>query len=109
MIRMRLIGTMTARRAFAFWREPNSPAHSIRYPVGSLIDVVDIARVEAVSGGFRPVYHDVQVRLAQNPEDAEIGDPFHLVHDRKHLGCDLFQSLEVGTDDLDRVRALDAG
>jgi len=40
------------------------------------------AGVEAVSGAFRPVYRDVQVRLARNPENAEIGDSFELVHDR---------------------------
>ena len=45
-----------------------------------LDDRVHVAGVEAVARGLRAVHLDIQVRLAEDREDAQIGDAAHLAH-----------------------------
>lgn len=79
-----------------------------RPPESRLHHRIDVAGVEAVARGFFPVDPDVQVRLAEQPENTEILDPADLCH----LGLDLrgkgFKHLEVRSDDFDGVGAFDA-
>src|SRR5688572_31233286 len=48
-------------------------------------------------------------RSPHQVEDAEIGDAVHLRHFLHHVGRNLLQHLEIGTDHLDRIGALHAG
>ena len=73
-----------------------------------LDDGVDVAGIEAVARGLVAIDRDIEVGLAEHPENAEIGDApdlIHLVHD---LVGDLLELGEVRTDDLDRIGAFDA-
>ena len=76
---------------------------------GRLHDGVDVAGVQPVARRLFAVDLDVEVGLAEHPEDAEIG--------RRPRTCsiscmtcvgELFELGEVGADDLDRVGAFDA-
>ena len=80
----------------------------LRPAQGRLDDGVDVAGIEAIASGRRAVHRDIQVRLAQDPEDAEIGDSPDPVHDPQDLRGDPFQGRQVAADNLDRVGALDA-
>ena len=74
-----------------------------------LDDGVDVAGIEAVARRLGAVDRDVEIRLPQHAEDAEIGHAADLLHLVQDLIGELFQDLEVGADDLDRVGAFDAG
>src|ERR1700756_3885678 len=50
-----------------------------------LYDTVDVAGVEAVARRLWAVHRDVEVRLPQDAEDAEIAHPLHLVRDGEDL------------------------
>src|SRR5262249_53238780 len=73
-----------------------------------LDDAVDIARIEAIPGRLVASHRDIQVRLPEDAEDAEIGNPFDLGHDGQDLRSELFERCQVAPGDLDRVGALDA-
>ncbi len=73
-----------------------------------LDDSGDIAGIEAKAGGFLAIHLDIQIRLPKNVEYPEIGDPLDLIHLRHDFFGELFKNLEIRTDDLDRIRALNA-
>ena len=80
----------------------------LRPAQGRLDDTVDVAGVEAIPRRFLTIHRDIQVRLAENAEDPEIGDPLDPGHDGQDLCGDLLQCRQLAADDLDRVGALDA-
>ena len=80
----------------------DSPAH------GCLHDRIHVARIEAIARGLLPIHFDVQVWLAEDRENAEIGNAADLAHLVANLIGQLRQFFQVGADDLDRVDAFDA-
>ena len=73
-----------------------------------LNDGIDIAGIEAVARGLGAIHLDVQVRLAKDREDAEVGNAANLAHLVPDLLGQLRQNFEIGADDLDRIDAFDA-
>ena len=73
-----------------------------------LDDGVDVAGIETEASCFFTIDFDIQIGLPENVEDAKIGNPLDLVHFMSHLRGEIFESCEVGADELDRVCAFDA-
>ena len=74
-----------------------------------LHDRVHVAHIHAVARRFFAIDPDVEIRLPQDPEDAEVGDPPDLGHLPHRLLGEAFQDREIGADDLDGVGAFDPG
>ena len=72
-------------------------------------DAREIADIQAITRRLLPIDPDVQVWLAEHPKHPEIGNPSDLGHFPHGLPGNLLENREVGANDLDRVRALDAG
>src|SRR5262249_36986359 len=67
------------------------------------------ARQHTVARRLLAVYTDEQVRLPQLAEDPEVGNSRHGLHHAGHLTGRLLQLLQIFTEELDRVLALDTG
>ena len=72
-----------------------------------LDDRVHVAGIEAVARRLGAIHLDIQVRLPQDREDAQVGDAADLAHLIPDLRGQLLQHFEIGTDDLDRIGAFD--
>lgn len=68
--------------------------------------ILEITCVETVARRLITIDLDVEVRLAHQMEDAEVGDARDLGHFRHDLRREFLQRLEICADDLDRVGAL---
>ena len=73
-----------------------------------LNDRGDVAGVQPVAGRLLAIDLDIEVGLADQMEDAEIGDAADVAHHVHHLGRGLLEHVEVRADDLDRIGALHA-
>ena len=72
-----------------------------------LHDTVDVVDAEPVARRLGAIDPDVQIRLAEHPERAEIGNALHLRHFAHGRLRDLLEGREVRPDDLDRIGAFD--
>src|SRR5208283_3408139 len=72
---------------------------------GGLNDRIHISGIEAVARGLIPIHFDVQVWLAEDGENSEVGNAANLAHLIANLIGQFRQLFQVGTDDLDRVDA----
>src|SRR6202030_330985 len=72
---------------------------------GRLHDVVDVAGVETVPGGFVAIDFDVQIRLAEDRKDAEIRYAFDTRHVFHDLRRDRLQRRQIAPDDFYRMGA----
>jgi hypothetical protein len=68
---------------------------------------IDVAGIEPVTGGRRPVDLDVEIGLTEHAEDAEIGHARDLIHFPQHVAGEVFERRQIRADDLDRVGAFD--
>src|SRR5262245_40452989 len=69
---------------------------------------VDVVRRYAVARRFLPVDADQQIRLAELPEDAEVGHAGNRGHHVLDLVGGRFQLFEIVAEELDRIFALHA-
>src|ERR1700677_2584789 len=74
----------------------------------SLNHGIDVTGIETVAGGFFAVDLDVEIGLTEQVKYAEVGNALNLGHLGHHLGGQRFQRLQIWSDDLDRIGALDA-
>ena len=70
---------------------------------------VHVAGVEAVARDFGAVDFNIEVRLPEDPKHTQIGHAFDLFHLMQHLIREVLEHLQIRAQDLDGIRAFDAG
>ena len=74
-------------------------AHGISAHRG-LNRVLHVGYVDSVAGGFRPVHGEIQIRLSDHPEQAQVLDSWDRTHDVDDLLRGRLQGSQVGSEKL---------
>ena len=83
------------------WRSASNSVVAVRAAQCGLNDVVDVVDAQAVARRLGAIDPDIQIRLSEHPEYAEIGNAPHFRHFAHRCSRELLQGREIGTDDLD--------
>ena len=75
---------------------------------GGLNRSVDVARIQSIASSAHAVNLNVQIRLPECVENAQVGYAVNLGHGGHHIDRQLFQRRQVWPDDLHRIGAFDA-
>ena len=75
---------------------------------GRLHHGVHVPGIQPVSSGLDAIHFDIEIRLTDDVEDAEILHALDLLHLLQYLAGIFLQLVQIGADDFDRIGAFDA-